>query len=281
MPSVYADAEVTIELLGPLGSYGNNAYIVRPAGGGPVVVIDAPEGSEAVVAALGSARVDLRPKHGACADCHGDPHAGRFEPGGARPRAGRCLECHSLAAFRPSSFGLAAHHTAGFALEGAHRAVPCQACHRELEAAPARGTLTAAAAAMRPLRFEDRSRACADCHHDPHDGQFATRKDQGACDGCHDVNAFAPASRFSHDRDARYKLEGAHARAACSACHVPQPAADGRPVVRYRPTPTRCEDCHATGVPAGGDVKSFRVRGAAAARLACLSTREATHVRHS
>ena len=57
MPSVYADAEVTIELLGPLGSYGNNAYIVRPAGGGPVVVIDAPEGSEAVVAALGSAEV--------------------------------------------------------------------------------------------------------------------------------------------------------------------------------------------------------------------------------
>lgn len=52
MPIVYEDAEVHIELLGPLGSYGNNAYIVRPVAGGPVAVIDAPEGSEAVVAAL-------------------------------------------------------------------------------------------------------------------------------------------------------------------------------------------------------------------------------------
>ena len=52
MPEVYRDDNVTIEALENLGPFGNNAYIVRPAGGGPAVVVDAPAGSEAVVAAL-------------------------------------------------------------------------------------------------------------------------------------------------------------------------------------------------------------------------------------
>ena len=55
MPQVYADADVTIELVGPLGPVANNAYIVRPAGGGHAVVVDAPAGGEAVVAALRTA----------------------------------------------------------------------------------------------------------------------------------------------------------------------------------------------------------------------------------
>ncbi len=57
MTQVYADAAVTIECLGPLGPIANNAYIIRPVGGGPVIVVDAPAGSEAVVAALGTTPV--------------------------------------------------------------------------------------------------------------------------------------------------------------------------------------------------------------------------------
>lgn len=57
MPQVYADAHVTIELVGPLGPLANNAYIVRPAGGWPAVIIDAPAGSESVVEALGATAV--------------------------------------------------------------------------------------------------------------------------------------------------------------------------------------------------------------------------------
>jgi glyoxylase-like metal-dependent hydrolase (beta-lactamase superfamily II) len=57
MPQVYEDALVTVEALGPLGSLGNNSYIVRPRDGGPALVIDAPEGSEAVVDALGDRAV--------------------------------------------------------------------------------------------------------------------------------------------------------------------------------------------------------------------------------
>ena len=57
MPQVYEDALVTVEALGPLGSLGNNSYIVRPQDGGAVLVIDAPEGSEAVLEALGDLAV--------------------------------------------------------------------------------------------------------------------------------------------------------------------------------------------------------------------------------
>src|SRR5690606_31909423 len=41
-----------------LGRFGNNAYILRPAGGGPVTVVDIPEGFEAVLEALGGAPVE-------------------------------------------------------------------------------------------------------------------------------------------------------------------------------------------------------------------------------
>ena len=53
-------ALVTVEVLGPLGSLGNNSYIVRPRDSGAALVIDAPEGSEAVLEALVTAFRDLR-----------------------------------------------------------------------------------------------------------------------------------------------------------------------------------------------------------------------------
>jgi hydroxyacylglutathione hydrolase len=57
MTQVYEDAQVTVELLGPLGSLGNNSYIVRAKDGGPALIIDLPEGVDAVVEALAGAAV--------------------------------------------------------------------------------------------------------------------------------------------------------------------------------------------------------------------------------
>lgn len=54
---VYEDADLIIDALKGLGPLGNNVYLLRPANGGPVFVVDAPEGSEAVLEALGSAEV--------------------------------------------------------------------------------------------------------------------------------------------------------------------------------------------------------------------------------
>jgi len=58
MARVYQDEHVAIDMLGPLGPFANNAYIVGPVDtAGAVVVIDAPEGSEEIVRALGESRV--------------------------------------------------------------------------------------------------------------------------------------------------------------------------------------------------------------------------------
>ena len=54
---VYADEELTIQVVRNLGPYANNSYIIRPSGGRAAVVVDAPEGSEAVVTALGDGGV--------------------------------------------------------------------------------------------------------------------------------------------------------------------------------------------------------------------------------
>ncbi|GMU40423.1 MAG: hypothetical protein AMXMBFR23_12890 [Chloroflexota bacterium] len=58
MPQVYADAQVTIEAFTGLGRFANNTYVLRPARGGAVTVVDVPEGVEAVFAALGATPVE-------------------------------------------------------------------------------------------------------------------------------------------------------------------------------------------------------------------------------
>jgi hypothetical protein len=195
-------------------------------------------GGSAGAAALGSARVLLRPRHDGCEACHREPHGGRFGAAGPRARAEGCLACHDLMAFRPSTMDVAAHARSAFPLEGAHRAAACMLCHREL-AAPAAG-----AGAVRVLRFEDAPRDCAGCHRSPHGAQFAARPDGGSCQTCHGLDAFTPASRFDHDRHSAFRLEGAHARTPCASCHRREREASGEERVVYRPLSSRCESCH-------------------------------------
>lgn len=59
MTQVYADQQINIECLSALGYNANNAYILRPASGdGGATLIDAPEGIEAVIEALGEVPVE-------------------------------------------------------------------------------------------------------------------------------------------------------------------------------------------------------------------------------
>jgi hypothetical protein len=198
-------------------------------------------------AAFGTSRVDLRPGFAECVACHADPHRGRFRPGGARGRGQDCVACHTVERFAPSSFGLAAHADGRYPLEGAHRAVPCQACHAELKAPAPGSTLRAVAQALPALAFEVARQGCADCHAGPHGDQFGQRRDGGDCRACHGLEAFAPASAFDHDRDATFKLQGAHAKTACASCHRTERDAKGRARVIYRPLSGACTSCHATG----------------------------------
>jgi hypothetical protein len=185
--------------------------------------------------------------------------------------------------FHPSRYDARMHAQCVFPLAGAHQAVPCQTCHAELKLAAAPSSMPADSARARPLHFADARRQCADCHPGPHGKQFAARADKGACETCHDDRAFSPASKFNHDRDSRYRLEGAHARTPCAACHVPQKDAAGNNFVVYRPTPTACEACHTGGVRDSSGIGPRKPNRMSSipprpdARLPLLSTREADH----
>ncbi|MBX3462248.1 MAG: hypothetical protein KF830_03685 [Planctomycetes bacterium] len=179
------------------------------------------------------------PRHGdgfgGCATCHGDPHQGAFDgpnaPANVDGRTG-CERCHDSVSFRVLPHGFDHGAFTGFPLQGAHAKLDCSACHARLPAADAVGRTWARAAGG----------GCADCHSDPHRGQFE-RLGRVDCSRCHkSANSFATLS-FRHNLDSRFPLSEAHAKVACSSCHKPEPI-EGVPVVRYRPLPTECVDCH-------------------------------------
>ena len=55
---VLADGRFTLLKFGPLGPFANNAYVIADRQAGECVIIDAPAGGEAVLDALGGARVN-------------------------------------------------------------------------------------------------------------------------------------------------------------------------------------------------------------------------------
>lgn len=175
-----------------------------------------------------------------CVSCHVDPHGSR----NIRPT---CVACHTTTAFRPSSITTATHTAFGFVIDGAHQAVPCADCHREMGTPPRRSSLKLPALATPTMPFTGGApRDCASCHADSHEGQFASRRDGGTCESCHTTERFAGAARFDHARRTRFPLDGAHAQVNCVRCHAPldpaQPANTARR--RYAGVPTDCESCH-------------------------------------
>ncbi len=203
----------------------------------------------AATVALGKAKVALAGVDPSCTSCHVDPHAGRYSTPGGAAGDGTCRNCHGADSFRPSRVDVAMHATYALALEGAHRAIPCVACHAELATRGSGSTLVAAARGVPSLTFvATQRRTCATCHETPHGNQFASRKDGGDCAACHGIDAFAPAVRFDHERSS-FSLKGAHATVACEGCHKREPvsgAPPGTTRVVYRPLSSACESCHAT-----------------------------------
>ena len=200
-------------------------------------------------AKLGTSRVAMRPAADACQTCHRDPHEGRFTAVNSKAKRLECRSCHTMDRFHPSTYDSEAHEACVFPLEGAHRAVPCAECHGELRDRKERSSLVAAAKGQRTIRFESDARRCVECHDDPHGTQFASTKPGNSCDRCHGADAFQPAARFDHRKHSTFKLDGAHEKVACAACHPRTAGPDGVSRTLYRPIPSRCTDCHADGVP--------------------------------
>jgi hypothetical protein len=69
--------------------------------------------------------VDFRAAPKNCSGCHNDPHAGQFS---TRKDAADCSGCHNAARWKPSQFDH--DKRTPFSLEGAHRKVACDDCHK-------------------------------------------------------------------------------------------------------------------------------------------------------
>lgn len=169
-----------------------------------------------------------------CRACHADPHDRQFDD---QPAWRQCTACHAPTHFQPHAFGPAAHAATAFPLDGAHAAVGCSGCHRDVQ--------------QGVRRFHGTTAACADCHADVHRGVFDRPGRPRALDGrsgcarCHDPAAWAPVARtFEHGLWTGYELVGAHQRVACASCHPGQAVAPG--AGRLGPAAgTDCTACHA------------------------------------
>jgi hypothetical protein len=177
------------------------------------------------------------PEHGdgvaSCATCHGDPHGEAFAalPTQLDGRAG-CLRCHDTASFRALPHGYDHGAATGFALTGRHGELECTQCHVRLATADAEGRTWQRA----------KGRECADCHRDPHQGQFE-RLGAIDCTRCHkSTRTFATLS-FRHNLDSRFPLGDQHEKVACSSCHKPELIGDAE-VIRYCPLAMECKSCH-------------------------------------
>lgn len=217
---------------------------------------------------------------GACTDCHADAHIGQLTAsGGGRKGAERpCDECHTLNGFTTPSFGPEEHAKTRYPLEGAHRVVACALCHPQQPALERRipaAVLRELKRQRRPERFSfalfdlpaggERGERCEACHDDPHAGQLAGRAAAQGCSSCHQLTSFADL-RLDHGRDSRFPLTGKHAQAPCAGCHRPEKIQKAT-VVRYRPLPTGCADCHADA-----HAGQFSAEGSAAGCDRCHTT---------
>jgi hypothetical protein len=185
-----------------------------------------------------------------CDGCHVDAHASFFAPHAKKLDAaphGICAACHGTDAFADelAAFDHATH--AGFALDGAHGQAACESCHPRAAEPDELGR-----AFGRVVDGFGAVDGCADCHADPHRGDFdrpglprAIDGSQG-CARCHTTASFrALRIGWDHRRWTGFELDGAHGEAACSACHAPRATPDAHGRTWEPAVGARCADCHA------------------------------------
>jgi hypothetical protein len=150
-----------------------------------------------------------------CESCHKDHHDRRFAE---FMKEKSCDACHVTSLWKTIKFD---HGVTSFPLIGQHVSVACSQCH-------AKG-------------YKGIGRECADCHTDPHAGQFSD-KGKTDCARCH-----TPIGRrtlvFRHDIQSTFALTGVHAKVECGACHKPE-MRNGKLIVHYKPLSSKCESCH-------------------------------------
>ncbi|HYA78770.1 MAG TPA: hypothetical protein VED65_00410 [Candidatus Bathyarchaeia archaeon] len=135
-----------------------------------------------------------------CADCHADVHR--------RQMGSDCAQCHTVQGWNIAVQQVKDHQNR-FPLLGAHAAVQCDECHKQL----ATGV------------FYGLSTQCDSCHlkdwqnttNPPHASAgpaFASSN----CQGCHNFDNWLNAN-FNHSSTG-FPLTAGHANVACSSCHI-------------------------------------------------------------
>ena len=142
----------------------------------------------------------------ACLACHraDDVHKGQ--------QGKHCETCHNETGWSHRvSFD---HDITKFPLLGMHALASCQDCHLSKS-------------------YKDVRTGCADCHQsdDVHKRRLGT-----GCALCHNQNSWK-VWRFDHNRQTDFKLDGAHEKLHCYACHR-------RPVEGKLDLPGTCYQCH-------------------------------------
>lgn len=160
----------------------------------------------------------------ACVDCHTNVHKDCISK--EKMPANECTICHVQDKWTQVSYN---HDLTGYKLEGKHARVSCRECHyRPWENG-------------KPVQqFKGTSRECSACHTDSHQGQFEV-DGKTDCLRCHTYEKWNP-SVFNHDT-ARFKLDGQHARLACSECHKEKVSAKGK-FIEHRFNDISCASCH-------------------------------------
>lgn len=157
-----------------------------------------------------------RGKTSDCVGCHRGDYDGATQPAHTSfPTT--CATCHNTTAWPGAAFD---HAATRFALTGAHRAVPCSACHSD-------GV------------YGGKATDCYACHRPVYE---ATRNPPHAaagfgltCTACHTTTAWSGAT-FNHAATT-FPLTGAHTTTSCAGCH-----GDGV----YRGKSNDCYSCHRT-----------------------------------
>jgi len=126
-----------------------------------------------------------------CISCHekSDAHNGQ--------EGNKCEQCHNEKSWNEEVFF--DHDLTAFPLLDSHALVSCEECH-----------LTTA--------YQDAELECSACH-EKDDKKIHKRRMGSNCELCHNANDWKKWF-FNHDKQTKYKLDGAHIGLDCHACHT-------------------------------------------------------------
>jgi hypothetical protein len=160
----------------------------------------------------------------ACRACHVDGQLGTFTPldpqcmscheadytnAQAVPHENfptDCLRCHVTLAWTANVRFDHPSVSGGFRLLGAHALIRCSSCHGPN---------------LEPLFQPANDQDCIACHQTDYDREHPGGAFPTTCLACHTVDTWSGAT-FDHALVASgFRLEGAHARIPCEACHSP------------------------------------------------------------